>query len=534
MSTVAAYLSAQPILLVCLIFGAGMALGSIRVRSISMGAAAVLFLGIAVSAWAAALGVDATLPPLLGTLGLVLFAFGIGNNSGVTFFQSLRTATWPVLSMLGVFALAAAAAWALGTWAFGLDIAVIAGTFAGAVTNTPALAAAADATGQAGPATVGYAVAYLFGVIGMLVATTWVLRSAGEDDDTTAEVTTVHIQVTRAEGISIAQLLSLGDSEVQVTRLRRVGHNEIVIPKYLDHLEPGDVITVVGSPEYLNLITRTAGRESPQILSDDRHELDFRRITVSEHALAGMTVAQLNNELSTRWGARISRIRRADEDQVAMPDLMVELGDRVRVVGPADAFEDISTYLGDSAKGLTDINPIGLGLGLALGYFLGHVPVPLPGGSSFTLGAAAGVLLVALVMGRLGRVGSLITALPHSANTVLAEFGLLLFLAQAGTNAGGQIAGAFTGGAWVKILLLGAIVTTIVAVGVAVTMRRALRMGATKTAGVLAGAQTQPAVLAFANTRTNSDPRVSLGYAMVYPAAMIAKILITHAITLLG
>ena len=212
----------------------------------------------------------------------------------------------------------------------------------------------------------------------------------------------------------------------------------------------------------------------------------------------------------------------------------MELGDRVRVVGSKKSLREISNFLGDSSQGLTDINPVSLGLGLALGIFVGHIDIPLPGGSSFNLGAAAGVLIFALVMARVGRIGNTVTALPHSANTILSELGLLLFLAQAGTNAGGEIAGAFTGGAWWKILLLGIIITTLVAFGFAFVMRRFLHVGATKTAGAMAGAQTQPAVLAFVNNRTSTDQRVSLGYAMVYPAAMIAKILITHGITLLG
>lgn len=276
------------------------------------------------------------------------------------------------------------------------------------------------------------------------------------------------------------------------------------------------------------------GRESPQILDDDRHDLDFRRITISQHQLAGKTIAQVNNALNDRWGARISRIRRGDEDQVANPEFLVELGDRVRVVGPAGHLKAISKYLGDSSHGLTDINPVALGLGLALGILLGHIDIPLPGEATLNLGAAAGVLLVALVMGRIGRIGKMITALPHSANTVLADLGLLLFLAQAGTNAGGQIAGAFSSGAWWKILLLGMLVTTIVAVGIALVMHRMLGNGATKTVGILAGAQTQPAILAFVNNRTAADTRVTLGYTLVYPAAMISKILITHGLALLG
>ena len=133
--------------------------------------------------------------------------------------------------------------------------------------------------------------------------------------------------------ISIAEIDSIGNGEVQVTRLRRVGSNELTIPKYFDVLHPGDVVTLVGAPEDLDNILGSAGRESPQILDDDRHDLDFRRITVSEHELAGRTIAELNNQLADRWGARISRVRRADNDQVAIPEHVVELGDRVRVVG---------------------------------------------------------------------------------------------------------------------------------------------------------------------------------------------------------
>lgn len=532
MTSVLAYFADQPVLLVFLLIGVGMALGGIKTKGISLGAAAVLFLGIAFSATASAAGVEASVPPILGMFGLVLFAFGIGNNSGVSFFKSLKTATGPVLSMIAVFLVAAIAAWGLGTFVFELPLATIAGMFAGAVTNTPALAAASEATGDPGAATVGYAVAYLFGVIGMLVATVVVLRDAGNDDDTLSPVTRQHMQLQRET--SIAEIADIGNGEIQVTRLRRVGSNDIVIPKYFDVLHPGDVVTLVGAPEDLDNIIERSGRESPQILNDDRHDLDFRRITISEHNLAGQTIAELNNQLSDRWGARISRVRRADNDQVAIPEHIVELGDRVRVVGRQSAMREISKFLGDSSQGLTDINPVSLGLGLALGIFLGHIDIPIPGGSSFNLGAAAGVLIVALVMARIGRIGSTVTALPHSANTILAELGLLLFLAQAGTNAGSEIASAFTSGSWWKILLLGVIVTSIVATGYAFVLRRFLHVGATKTAGALAGAQTQPAVLAFVNNRTNTDQRVALGYAMVYPAAMIAKILVTHGLTVLG
>ena len=172
-----------------------------------------------------------------------------------------------------------------------------------------------------------------------------------------------------------------------------------------------------------------------------------------------------------------------------------------------------------------------LGLGIALGMAIGTIKIPLPGGSGMAIGAAAGALIVGLIFGRLGRIGKQVTALPNTTNTVLAEVGLLLFLAQAGTNAGAQILVAFSSGTWIEILVLGVIMTTALAVGLFFVMRGLFKIGNTQFSGMLAGAQTQPAVLAFANSRTNSDPRVSLGYALVYPVAMIGKILVA---TVLG
>ena len=179
---------------------------------------------------------------------------------------------------------------------------------------------------------------------------------------------------------------------------------------------------------------------------------------------------------------------------------------------------------------MTDINPVSLGIGLALGYFLGEIDIPLPGGAHFALGYAAGILIVGLIMGKIGRIGPLVTVLPNTADSVLAELGLLMFLARAGTKAGAQILNAFSSGDWWKILILGALVTLVVAIGLYATMRKIFKMGGTKLSGLLGGAQTQPAVLAFANGRTNADPRVALGYALVYPVAMIVKILLAHVL----
>ncbi len=528
MSDIFTFLAEQPVMLAFLLVGGGMALGRLKVKGVGLGAAAVLFLAIAVAAWSTAEGIDLAIPHIVGTLGLVIFAFAIGNNAGGTFFKSLKQATGPIITMVLLFILAAVSAYLVGTYVFDMDIALIAGTFAGAVTNTPALAAAGESSGDPGTATVGYAVAYLFGVIGMIIAANLALRKAHLDTDTPSPVTHQNVRVDRTDLPTVGGVLAEIGTVVEFSRLRRGEEGPIWIPSSSEKLHEGDLVTIVGDDEAVRSVISALGHASSHSLRADRRMLDFRRITVSEPNHVGKTVGELDEILAERWGAKISRVRRADQDMLALPSMMVEMGDRVRVVGPTLKLKEISSWLGDSSKGLTDINPVALGLGLGFGILLGSIEIPMPGGGSFSLGAAAGVLIVGLVMGRLGRIGNVVTALPNTANAVMSELGLLLFLAQAGTNAGGQIGTAFSGDEWWKILLLGILITSIMAGGLYVAMKSIFKMGGTRLSGLLGGAQTQPAVLAFANGRTGADPRVALGYALVYPVAMITKILVAH------
>lgn len=530
MNSLLQFLADQPLMTAFLIIGIGMALGHIKIKGVGLGAAAVLFLAIAVAALGQANGIVIEIPHLIGTMGLVLFAFAIGNNAGGTFFQSLRQATGPIVTMVVLFILAAVAAYFVGVYVFDMDTALIAGTFAGALTNTPALAAAGESSGDPGTATVGYAVAYLFGVIGMIIAANAALRKSAGDTDTPSPVRHENVRVDRDDMPTVGEVMAEASTPIEFSRIRRGEEGPIWIPDASEKLHKGDLVTLVGEDATVDEVTNLVGHPSSHSLRSDRRLLDFRRITVSEPKMVGKTIGELDAVLAERWGAKISRVRRGDQDMLAIPNIMVEMGDRVRVVGPTTKLKEISSWLGDSSKGLTDINPIALGLGLGLGIMLGSIKIPVPGGGDFSLGAAAGVLIVGIVMGRLGRVGNVVTALPKTANLVISELGLLVFLAQAGTNAGGQIGEAFTSGAWWQILILGVIITMIMAAGLYFAMRGIFKMGGTKLSGVLAGSQTQPAVLAFANGRSGSDPRVALGYALVYPVAMVTKILVAHVL----
>lgn len=521
-------LASNPILLVFILIGIGMAFGHIKIKGVGLGAAAVLFAAIIVAAWSNELGVVLEIPAVVGTLGLVLFAFSIGVNSGQSFFHNLKTAVGPMITVIVLFVLVAAFGYLFGVHALGMDVASVAGTFAGALTNTPALHAAGEASGEPGTATIAYSIAYVYGVIGMLGAALAALAYRRKDTDAPSPLSNRTIRVEREDHPFIGDLYEKMGGHVAFSRLRRGETGPITRPSMSDTLDPGDLVTVVGPNELVAKMSKELGHGSSHSLMRDRSYLDFRRITVSDPKLAGHTLGSLH--LPQKFSATVSRVRRGDIDLVGEPDLVLQLGDRVRVVGPTSKMAEITRFFGDSARGLSDINPIGMGLGMALGILIGMIQIPIGGGKTFAIGAAAGTLIIGLIWGRIGRIGPIVTTVPFTAAQVLFELGLLIFLAQAGTVAGTQIMEAFASGMWVKIFILGFLITTLMAAGLYVVMRFVFKMGGTRLSGVLAGAQTQPAVLAFANTRTGDDPRVALGYALVYPAAMIGKILVATAL----
>ncbi|MCL2788669.1 MAG: transporter [Micrococcales bacterium] len=515
------YLAGQPVLLVFALIAIGAAIGHLKIRGLSLGAAAVLFCAIGLSAWASSMDVELEVPEMVGTLGLVVFTFTVGVVSGANFFASLKTGWRLICTMAGSLVAWAGVAFA-GGWVLGLDTPTIAGTFAGAVTNTPALAAAREAAGSDAP-TVGYAVAYVFGVAGMIIVTMIALHRRHRDTDAPVALVNRTVRVEVDGEPSIADLEERFEGHIKFSRVRHGEGTPILTPQDDDVLRAGDLVTVVGPADFVSEVTSLLGHRSSHDLGLDRRYLDFRRVTVSNASLAGRSIGDL--DLEQAFGARVIRVRRGDVDMLASDSFVLQAGDRARVVAPRERMKDISAFFGDSAKGLSDINPFAFAAGMALGIGFGLIVWKIPG-FNFALGSAAGTLIVGLIFGRIGRIGPMVTTLPVSSAQALTELGLLLFLAQAGSRAGGMIAIAFSSGEWIRILALGACVTSVVGLGMYFTMSRVFRVGGTKLAGMLGGTQTQPAVLAFANDRTNSDARVALGYALVYPAAMIMKILL--------
>jgi putative transport protein len=528
----------NPLLVLFLVAAVGYLAGKIEIAGFSLGVAAVLFAGLALGA----IDPRLALPEIVQAFGLVLFVYGIGVSSGPGFFASFRRRglrdNGVALAMLGAgAALTAALALALG-----LPGATAAGTFAGALTNTPALASvlesmkahAAGGTPSNAPA-VAYSVTYPMGVIGVIAAM-WIARRFWGMDEASGALSVrsaraslralenVTVRVTRPFATVGAAKEALREAGYPVLfgRMKRGG--SVMLAVDTASLQRGDLVTLVGAEGDLIGAAAHLGEPSDEHIDLDRRVLDYRRMFVSSPEVTEKPLGSLR--LPERFGAIVTRVRRGDVDLLPSADTSLDLGDRVRVLGPRERMGEIARFFGDSYKALAEIDVITFGVGVALGLLLGAVPIPLPGGSSFRLGLAGGPLVVGLVLGRLGRTGRLVWTLPYSANLTLRQLGLVLFLAGVGTRSGNAFVTTLQhGGA--AIFAAGALVTCVVATTTLVVGRMMLRIPMPLLIGMVSGIHTQPAALAFATQQTESD-QPNVGYASVYPLATIAKIVLAQ------
>jgi putative transport protein len=531
-------LGQNPLLLLFLVTAIGYPLGRIRVAGTSLGVASVLFAGLAVGA----IDPSLKLPEIVYLLGLVLFIYTVGLASGPGFVASLRRKGLRDNALVAlVLVLAGVATWGFGRW-LKLETPLIAGLFCGGLTNTPALAAAIETlklNGISGDAvTVGYSIAYPVGVIGPILAIAiaqrlWRTDYAQEARDlrdlavSSQEIAVRTIEVTQREatGTRLKDLSAAFDWSVVFTRVLR--GRDLTLSRGHTRLQIGDLITAVGSPEQLDEVTRVLGRESPVPLETDRTLLDHRHLFVSSRALAGRRLGDIDMQLWRRFGAVVTRIRRGDVELLPRASMVLELGDRVRVLAPRERLDGASEFFGDSYRSLSEIDVMGFSLGLAAGLALGMLPIPLPGGTTLRLGFAGGPLVAGLLLGARGFTGPVVWTVPYSANLTLRQIGLVLFLAGIGTRAGYSFISTVSSAGGLRLLLVGAAITTLAALLMLWVGHRLMRIPMSLLTGMVAGTQTQPAVLGFAVEQTGNDlPHV--GYATVYPLATIGKIIVVQ------
>jgi putative transport protein len=529
-----------PMLTLFLVIGLGYVVGEVGIFGFRFGVAGVLFVGLAVGA----LDPRVALPEVIPTLGLIIFVYTIGIHSGPSLAAAFRERGYrDTLFTVTVLAFGAGITLAL-SYFLSLPSPTAAGLFCGALTSTPALAAARETMREIGMArglpedqvralavqpVVSYSIAYPIGVIGVLLCfqvmrRVWRIQASPPEEAPEIGVRDFVVRNPGVIGRTISEVLRLHkDHGFVISRILKKG-GEAQIASSDTTLEEGDIVVVVGDEESQERAQQLFGEPSEAHIELDRSQLDYRRVFLSSKDVVGKRIRDL--DLQDRLRATITRIRRGDMDIVPGPDTRLEFGDLIRVLARRERFPEVSAYFGDSIRGTAETDFGSVALGLVLGVLVGMVPIPLPGGHTIRLGLAGGPLLVALLLGKLERTGRITWVIPISANLTLRQIGLLLFLAGVGTRAGYDfVATLRTSGA--QLLLAGAVVTFGATLAALVVGYKFLKMPYDFLLGVLSGIQTQPAALAFAANQSRSDAP-NVGYASVYPAATIAKIILAQ------
>ncbi len=524
LKAMASLFASSPLLALFVVVALGAAIGAIRIGPLRFGAAGALFVGLTVSALHPE--VVSTHMSIVQPMGLAFFVYCVGISAGATFFQDLRKQT-NLLALTTIVCVVGALIALVGGRLLGLSSGLTSGLFTGALTAAPALDTATRLTGDPNAA-VGYAFGYPVGVIGgILIVTITVTRKWVGPKDTPSlagsslEAVSIHV----SKHINTRDIDAWRDQRVRLSYLRRDGRTRVTAPG--EDLLPGDHVVMVGDPASIKEAAPLVGEVLDHNLEDDRSDLAFERIVVSNPDVAGRSISELN--VTKRFGAVITRVRRGDLDLLARDDLDLQLGDHVAVVVPTDELDDIAEWLGDSERRVAEVDGMAFGIGLVLGLLLGIVSFPLPGGQGFQLGAAAGPLIVGMLLGALRRTGPLVWTLPAAANLTIRQIGLMLFLAALGLNAGPQFASLLGSPEGWRAALLAAVMVVVCCV-IQALGAKFIGLSSARAAGGIAGFLGQPAVLQAADARV-TDERIEAAYATLFAFAIIVKILLLPLIT---
>ena len=501
----------QPILTAFLAIGLGYLVGQISIGSFSLGVGAVLFVGLALGAFAP----KAQITGPIGLIGLIMFLYGVGILYGRQFFEGMTGAAGRKYNFLAFVAVVVGLLVALGLGQmFSVRIGHTLGIFAGSMTSTATLQAALDVMGNKEPS-IGYSVAYPFGVIGPILCIYFMTRLV--EPKFPPKEPQMHMgEITLGPNWNNATYDDLRrdlPSGVQVTMVRKKSQN--VVPSGGLLLEPGDGLLVIA--ERQDAITDAAarlGKLDPGRIVKDRSALDYIRVFVGKATVVGVPLAQL--PLPAEFPVQLLHVRRYDTDIVPSPDLTLEFGDRVGVLMPPDKKNAIRQFFGDSVKSAAEFSYVSLGIGMVLGVLIGLIPIPIPGVGTVTLGIGGGPLIVALIAGKLRRTGPLLWVMPLPANIVLRNFGLALFLATVGVNAGQPFVKTVseTG---LLLLLIGVAVLLATVVIVLLVGYYLMKIPFDDLLGIASGATGNPAILVY-STRMAPTERPDIGYAMIFPS----------------
>ena len=540
---------AHSILLFAVVIASGLWIGRFKIKGISIGSTWILFLGILLSHFG--FRVDPTVLAFMKDFGLILFVFCIGLQVGPGFFHSFR-ASGIKLNLLAVgMVLLAVLTTLVIHWVTGEELGTMVGVMSGAVTNTPGLGAAQQtltniltaegaapevAALDAASLASSYAIAYPLGVLGVIMVLI-LLRPLfkvdlqkekallDEEDDTAAsQARRMHCEVENPAifGKTLSEVKKGMADTFVVTRLMRDG--EIFIPHSDTVLQQGDKVLIVTSQSNVDPIRIIFGEEVPLHLSDwKEHDMHLvsRRLTVSQSKVNGKTLRDLN--FRAKYGVQVSRVLRTGLEIVAKPNIILQTGDILQVLGTEEGIKRVEKAVGNNPDSLSRPNLVFIFFGIALGVIFGSIPIRFPGiPQPVKLGLAGGPLIIAIILGAFGPKWKISTYTTVSANMMIREIGISFFLAAVGLGAGETfVSSLMAGGYW--WILYGFLITVIPCLLIAVTARL-LKVNFYQICGLIAGGMTSPASLAYAQDAYGSD-HISVNYATVYPLTMFMRVL---------
>lgn len=540
-------------ILYAIVIAVGVLLGKIKVGGISLGVTFVLFAGIV----AGHIGQTAPLNILtfLQDFGLILFVFMIGLQVGPGFFASFRKggitlnvlACAAILLNIGVMFVCY---FIFFDTSDPKNLPMMVGTLYGAVTNTPGLGAATEALdsvfpkGQAPQIASGYACAYPLGVLGIIGATILLryichisldkeeeVLNKESEEDAHVKPHNMHLRVTNSylAGRSIKQIHDFLNRDFVCSRVLHDGH--VSIPNGQTTLELGDIVFIVCAEADAEAIKAFIGPEEQVEWEKQDQPMVSKRIVVTRPSINGKTLGQMH--FSTVYGVNVTRVTRQGMDLFANPHLALQVGDRVMVVGPENLVNRVSSVLGNSIKRLDSPNIATIFIGIIVGILFGSLPFAVPGmPMPLKLGIAGGPLVIAILIGRYGYKVHLVTYTTTSANTMLREIGLVLFLASVGIKAGEGFWDTVVRGDGLKYVYTGFIITVIPILIVGTIARLKYKFNYFTIMGMIAGTYTDPPALAYAN-QSCSKEAPAVGYSTVYPLSMFLRIFTAQLIILL-
>ena len=541
----------QTLVIISAICALGLALGKVRVLGVSLGVAFVFFVGI--MAGHVGLQADAQMLSFAETFGLVLFVYCLGLSVGPGFFGSLAHEGINLnLWGLGVVLLGTAMAVALCPLT-GVSLPDMAGILCGATTNTPALGAAQQTLAFMGlpqsGAALGCAVAYPLGVVGVILAILLMrrlvvkpqrLHAVKSDDEHQTYVARFNVTNKSVEGHTLAQIAQQTRFRFIISRIWR--GNEVLVPKSSTQLQQGDRLLVVMMRDEAEALEMLFGERTNEDLNSDavdwNHldgaatgEVESRIVVLTRPMLNGRRLGSL--QLRKTYRVNISRITRGDTRLLATPNLRLQYGDRLHIVGDRRSLDAIESFFSNSVQSLNEPNLAAIFIGIILGLAVGTLPLSVPGMTlPLRLGLAGGPIVVGLLIGAFGPRFHLITYTTRSASLMLRKLGLSVYLACLGLESGAHFFESVVRPEGLLWIALGFLITLVPVVIVGLLALRFSRMDWGTICGVLCGSMANPMALAYANDTIDGDTP-SVSYATVYPLAMFLRVIIVQVVLML-